>query len=358
MRGTLDIGLRRSAETRSRKRCALTQAPDDRGRWITLRPFPEPLEELFGAEANGKLYVLQGLKPGWIPAGLVYDYDPAEDTWVERGQMPAPCHHAAMTAQDGAIYVFGGFELPGGDEPAWKPIDRSWRYNPVSDDWKGLAPLPTARGAACAVTVKGKVYVIGGASQLPDDPSTGIHPKRPHRSLGTVEEYDPATDAWREVTPLPTARNHAVAASAQGRILVIGGRLAGAFITAMPGNTGIVEAYDPATDSWSERSPMPTARSGMAAAVHQGKVYVAGGEVQTKEYLASFRAFECYDVASDSWHPLPPLPVPRHGLAAAAVGGRIHYVSGDLQSAIVPRPDGVVVHTDLHHAFEPAQVEV
>ncbi|MQA99301.1 MAG: galactose oxidase [Actinobacteria bacterium] len=288
-----------------------------------------------------------------MPAGLVYEYDPAEDTWVKRDPMPQPCHHAAMAALDGAIYLCGGFELPDGDEPAWKPTDRVWRYDPAADTWHALASLATARGAACAAAANGKVYVMGGAAQLPDDPSAGIHPVRPHRSLATVEEYDPATDTWREVAPLPTARNHAAAASVGGRMIVIGGRLAGAFITALPGNTGIVEEYDPQTDSWSRRSPMPTARSGMAVAVHDGRVYVAGGEVQTEEYLASFRAFEMYDVRTDTWHRLPHLPVPRHGLAASAVGGRMHFVSGDLQSAIVPRPNGVVVHTDVHHAFEP-----
>lgn len=47
------------------------------GKWTTLAPFPEPAEELYGVAAGGKLQVIGGLAPGWIPRGLVFEYDPA-----------------------------------------------------------------------------------------------------------------------------------------------------------------------------------------------------------------------------------------------------------------------------------------
>jgi Kelch motif len=37
------------------------------------------------------------------------------------------------------------------------------------------------------------------------------------------------------------------------------------------------EAYDPATNRWEQRTPMPTARSGIAAAVLEGRMFVFGG---------------------------------------------------------------------------------
>jgi hypothetical protein len=43
-------------------------------------------------------------------------------------------------------------------------------------------------------------------------------------------------------------------------------------------NLASKEAYDPATNSWEQRAPMPTARSGIAAAVLEGRVFVFGGE--------------------------------------------------------------------------------
>ena len=47
------------------------------GRWVKIAAFPEPVEELYGAAAGGKVYVFGGLAPGWQPRGLVFEYDPA-----------------------------------------------------------------------------------------------------------------------------------------------------------------------------------------------------------------------------------------------------------------------------------------
>jgi N-acetylneuraminic acid mutarotase len=322
------------------------------GKWVTLAPFPEPGEELAGATAGGKLYVFQGLRPVWIPKGLVYEYDQGTNTWTKKKPMPHPSHHTAVAEMNGKLYFFGGFVLPASGPPAWVPIDDTWEYDPGADAWRALAPMPTKRGAASAAAVNGKLYVIGGAGPFPWDTNQSIHPARPHRSLGTVEEYDPASNTWRERSPMPTPRNHAAIGAVKGKIYVIGGRLAAAFITAFPGNVDLVQEYDPATDRWTPKTPMPTARSAGASAVLNDKIYVAGGEVQTNEYLAAFRAFEAYDPATNSWERLPRMPSPRHGLAAGAVGNRIHLVSGDIQSSIVPRPPNAEFDTGEHDAFE------
>src|SRR5437588_242271 len=222
--------------------------------------------------------------------------------------------------------------------------------------WIHPAPLPEAPeavgGAAAAAAAGGKCYVIGGAAQLPPYGNLPIRPIQPHRSLDTVEEYDPAANTWRTRAPMPTARNHMGAGTVNGKIYVIGGRLTGAFSIAMPGNTDVVQEYDPAANAWATRAPMPTARSGGGTAVLDGRLYVGGGELQTYQFLAAFRAFEAYDPAADTWAQLPYMPSPRHSFAMAAVGNRIHAVSGDVQSAIVPPPKGVSLQTDAHDAFE------
>ena len=46
---------------------------------------------------------------------------------------------------------------------------------------------------------------------------------------------------------------------------------------------------------------------------------------------------------------MPRMPAPRHGLAGAVVGNRLHLVSGDVQSAgIADMP----LHSSSHDAFE------
>lgn len=322
------------------------------GKWIRLAPFPQPTGELLGAALDGKLYATQGLLPGFKPAGVVYEYAPESDTWTQKRPMPHPVHHAAVVVQNGKLYLFGGFDLPPAGPPGWNPVNDAWEYDPARDSWRALAPMPTARGAGVAAFVSGKFYVIGGAGPTSDASAPTLRPRQPQRSLGNVEEYDPAANTWRARTPLPTPCNHMGGEAVRDKIYVIGGRLSGAFIIGLPGNINLVQAYDPATDSWVTKTPMPTTRSGLNTASLNGIIYAAGGEVQDDKYLAAFRAFEAYDPASDTWWQLPPMLRPRHECIMAAVGNRIHVAGGSVQSAIVPLPKGLSLDTDAHEAFE------
>lgn len=329
---------------------ALTQATAyAQGRWVKLAPFPEPAEEVLGAAAGGKLYVFAGLAPGWKPKGMVYEYDPATDKWSKKKPMALSSHHVAIAEHNGKIYAFGGFVLPETGPAGWQPIDNAFEYDPAADSWKALAPMPTKRGAAVAVAVGSKLYVLGGATMLPGSKDTAIHPARAHRSLTTVEEYDPATNAWRERSMMPAPRSHLAIGAVNNKIYAIGGRIGGAFISGGGNRLDLVEEYDVAADSWNPvRARMPTARSAVAYGVHGGRVYVAGGEHQTSNSSTAFRALEGFDAAKKEWFVMPSMPLQRHGLAGAVLGNRLHLVSGDVQSA----GTGLEMHTDAHDAYE------
>jgi N-acetylneuraminic acid mutarotase len=302
-------------------------------RWEKLAPFPEPAEEILGTAAGGKMYVFAGLIPLWKPKGLVYEYDPATDHWTKKKPMALPSHHVAFTEYHGKIYAFGGFVYPPSGPPAWTPINNAWEYDPAADTWKALAPMPTKRGSPVAVAVGEKIYVIGGVTLLPGSNDIAVSPKTPQISVGTVEEYDPENNTWRKRSPMPTPRNHATAGAVNGKIYVIGGRVGAAFI-GLASDISVVEEYDPATDKWSApRARMPTARSALASGVYDGRIYVAGGEYQDPHMMATFRAVEAYDPATNSWSTMPSMPVSRHGLAAGVVGNRLILVGGDVQSA-------------------------
>ncbi|MDK2742511.1 MAG: hypothetical protein NDI90_06320 [Nitrospira sp. BO4] len=325
---------------------AIAQAP---GKWIKGAPFPEPSEELVGGSIGGKFYVFGGLGPGWIPQGLVYEYDQQANKWTKKKPMALPAHHVAFAELNGRFYAFGGFVPPESGPPAWVPINHAWEYDPINDSWKALAPMPSKRGSAVAATVNGKIYVIGGAALHPGSSETALYPARPHRSVATVEEYDPKTNRWSERSSMPTARNHAAIGVVNDKLYVIGGRLGSAFIFTAS-NTNVVEEYDPLTDQWGlVKARMPTERSGGAWAVYKGRIYVAGGEHQDGHLMAAFRALEAYDPATNSWSELPMMPMPRHGLAGAVVEGRLHLASGDIQSAGIT---GMRVVTDAHDIFE------
>ncbi len=302
-------------------------------KWEKLAPFPEPAEEILGVAAAGRMYVFAGLVPLWKPKGLVYEYDPSSNHWTKKKPMALPSHHVAFTEYHGKIYAFGGFVYPTSGPAAWVPINNAWEYDPAADSWKALAPMPSKRGSPVAAAVGDKIYVIGGVSVLPGSGETALGFNVPQASVGTVEEYDPAKNTWRERSPMPTPRNHTTAAVVNGKIYVIGGRVGAAFI-GLASDISVVEEYDPATDKWSApRSRMPTARSAIASGAINGRIYVAGGEFQDPHMMATFRAVEAYDPASDSWSIMPSMPVSRHGLAAGVIGNRLILVGGDVQSS-------------------------
>ena len=115
-------------------------------------------------------------------------------------------------------------------------------------------------------------------------------------------------------------RNHAFSAAVNGKIYVIGGRTGHAFILTAT-NTDVVEEYDPLSDTWNApKERMPTARSGGVSGTDGRRIYVAGGEVTTQQLVGAFRAIEAYDPLTDSWSTLPPMPMPRHGVAGAVIG--------------------------------------
>ncbi len=323
----------------------LTGSVHAQGRWLKLAPFPEPNEELIGAAAGGKMYVFGGYDAG-KPKGIVYEYDPASDAWTKKKPMALPAHHMAIVEHGGKLYVFGGFVLSTQGPSAWVPIGTVWQYDPATDNWKALAAMPTPRGASAAGVVGDKIYVIGGAANAPGE--SGLRGGAAQQVLGTVEEYDIAKDEWRSRSPMLVPRNHAGAGVVNNKIIVAGGRIVAAWIT-MASNTDVVEEYDPAADRWSAlRARMPTARSGGAAVVWNGRLLYAGGEFQDSRMMAAFRALEAYDPVTNAWTLMPSMPLPRHGVAGAVIGNRLHLVSGDLQSA----GSGHDMHTDAHDVFE------
>lgn len=114
--------------------------------------------------------------------------------------------------------------------------------------------------------------MIGGVqADVRDNPTAPLSPGSPQRVLGIVEEYDPATDQWTARAPMPTPRNDLFAGAVGGKIYAVGGRIGSAQITVAE-DTNVVEEYDPARDQWIGKGRAPIRRSGMAGAVSNGRI--------------------------------------------------------------------------------------
>jgi N-acetylneuraminic acid mutarotase len=90
--------------------------------------------------------------------------------------------------------------------------------------------------------------------------------------VATLTFYNPGTNTWRIKAPMPTARGGATGRAINGKLYVAGGSV-GLSLEAL----GVTEMYDPATNSWSTRADMKTPRYAAGSAVVNGKLYVLGG---------------------------------------------------------------------------------
>jgi N-acetylneuraminic acid mutarotase len=69
---------------------------------------------------------------------------------------------------------------------------------------------------------------------------------------------------------------------------------------------------------------MPTARSGIAVAVMDGKLFVFGGE----RVGGTYDTAEAYDPETNTWATLTPMPMSVHGIGAVAIGETIYIPGG------------------------------
>ena len=133
---------------------------------------------------------------------------------------------------------------------------------------------------------------------------------------------------WETRTSMPTVRS-AVAAAVDGKIYVIGG------ISESLTRLATVEEYDPMTDVWTTKTPMPTARFSHSACVVNGKIYVFGGQAEV--FNPSLSTNQVYDPAIDAWETKSGLPRNRSQASATVVGGKIYIIGGQGGPANSPR---------------------
>ena len=110
--------------------------------------------------------------------------------------------------------------------------------------------------------------------------------------VATHEVFDPATNTWKQLAPLPRARDHTAMVAADGKIHVIGGRTG-----ASTEKTDQHDIYDPASNTWSSGPPLPTPRSGLAATLYKDLILVLGGELPPNTFAQN----EAYNPKTKSW---------------------------------------------------------
>jgi N-acetylneuraminic acid mutarotase len=183
----------------------------------------------------------------------------------------------------------------------------------TENSWTTKAPMHEARAFLGVAAVNGKIYAIGGdnGSYMGNVANAWGHT---NSVVDANEEYDPANDTWAFRTPMPTARAGLTAAVYKNRIYCIGGW------TEDYSNTNANEVYDPATDKWETKASIPKTDTFLTANVVDGKIYVLP--------LWTTGTFEVYDPETDSWFSRTTPPYEITGFTSAVIGNKIYYGGG------------------------------
>jgi N-acetylneuraminic acid mutarotase len=177
----------------------------------------------------------------------------------------------------------------------------------TENSWTTMASMPTARSSLGAAVIDGKIYAIGGKD-------------------GVNEVYDPATNTWATKAPLPSQRTSFGIATYANKIYVIGG-YANTTTDGISNLSGLVEVYDPATNSWETKTSMPTPRAQLTACTVNGKIYTLGGFENSFSGKCS-AVNQVYDPETDTWSTKKPMLADMYAHCAVALGDKIYVIWG------------------------------
>ena len=280
------------------------------GTWTSEAPIPTPR---FGAATgviNGHLYVAGGC---CVTFGFPFTrfhtlevYDPASNSWTTKAPMPHAVYGAAAGVINGKLYAAGGQA----DPTDGNLVPDLQIYDPATDTWTTGAPLPQPTAAANAGVINGKLYVVSG----------GVDG---NSAVNTMLVYDPLANTWTTLSPTPNPRSFAGTAVINGILYVVGGLIpSGQFSSAA---VGTVDSYNPATDTWTTLAPMPTPRFTVAVGVINDILYAAGGQ----DNFNTFATVESYDPAKNTWATAPSMLTAAYGPAAGVINNSLILAGGN-----------------------------
>lgn len=322
--------------------------------------------------------------PGWVITGDLYDVlDPETHEWLRVQKLSNKENYYKIThpqdrkgqelaispennfrtanmqrqgdgvaislGKDGRIYWIGGNGMWGGFGEnivlPYDPVKREWpvvtservNYSPYSygDETVYHTEVPPMNDRRidheAVVTSDGKIFVMGGRyEQVKEVVRNQKEGTGEIIALDSIECYDPTTNKWEFRKPMPHKRFlFAAVVGADDKIYVFGGGDVYDKNTKSRKIYDTTEVYDPKTDTWSYRAPMPERRfahAGVLAA--DGKIYILGGSLGQNDSPPLKDVF-IYDPVKDSWQKGPSMLLPRASLAAVATPeGKIYAIGG------------------------------
>ncbi|MFN2188530.1 MAG: kelch repeat-containing protein [Candidatus Promineifilaceae bacterium] len=236
------------------------------GIWRSAASKPTAVADANAAILFGEIFVPGGRLADGQPTSVVEAYSPANNAWRPVTPLPIPLAGAVVLAEDGMLYVIGGWD--GQDY-----VVDGFVYDPGSEQWNSIDPMSIARSKATGGVLSNGLYVIGGEN-------TG-------GALDSCEVYHLDTDEWEQCPEMNARRTDAGAAVlGNDRLYVFGGGT----------DSGIDfgEVYSVKDAAWSEfEMPMLVDAEpwrGLGVTNVETRIYAIGGR-QGGEILADSYIF-------------------------------------------------------------------
>lgn len=305
---------------------------------MRLEPITTPRRSAAGAIVNN---FKDGSPEAWVvggvtangPVDLVEVYSLSWGDWRQEASMLQPRAHHGAAALGGNLFVGGGEISCGGT--AFCQTEKVEMYAPSTKTWSQVSSLSQARkGLAFASDeASGLLYALGGVDCGGDCSALSA------KYLGTAEVYNPATQAWTLLPPMPTPRADLSAGVVDSKLYAVGG-CGGEGNLENCSPLAVVEMYDPATNTWTSVSPLVQPRHGFTLGTYGSQLIIAGGSSSVGMDAASAatnltKTVDVFDVGDSLWYPLTRMPDPREGLVAGNlfVGISMLLISGETADA-------------------------
>jgi Kelch motif/Galactose oxidase, central domain len=231
---------------------------------------------------------------------------------------------------NGTILADGRVLLTGGGLPG---IAATEIYDPESRAWRQGSPMGTARRLHTVTLLRdGRVLIAGGFVCCVVEGQTASE-----TASASAELYDPATGNFTPTGSMAVARGlHQATLLPDGRVLMSGG-FGPPTSPEIPGPEH-AEVYDPVTGTFASAGDLQVGRFlHSAILLTDGRVLVVGGVTEPGDRGAVVLA-EIYDPATNAWSPGPTLQMAWPGATATLLGNGKVLIFGGENASGFPEP--------------------
>ena len=284
--------------------------------WQKLPDMPVEKWEPGAVVLDGKLYLFGGYTDGVRSSKLAHVFDPRDGSWTRVQDLPSAITHMNLVLDGRRVWFAGGFK----DGYQGHTIAEVWSYDFDADRYTAAPLLPETRGGGGLALVGRKLHYMGGVEADRDTDSSD------HWVLD-LDAWARDRAGWTAAAPMPTPRNQFSCVTFDGKIYAIGGQF---HHDSEQLDQARVDIYDPATDTWASGPPLPKGHSHAEGStfVHGGRIYMAGGHTtapgESKQVDPDILALS----PGGEWEVVGTLPMPLSSPAAAIIDGRFYVAGG------------------------------